>query len=113
LRHSASYLRYEFEIVTRTGSSNQFDLNALNAVASKQFANNSDFAVSEETVKKMSEVGSVEAFSLSHFHADSSVQDWDKKVVFDIYTIPICTFNASPLVDVSSRCHCTLMRLVS
>ena len=81
MRHSASYLRYEFEIVTRTGSSNQFDLNALNAVASKQFANNSDFAVSEETVKKMSEVGSVEAFSLSHFHADSSVQDWDKKVV--------------------------------
>eukprot|EP01035_Chromulina_nebulosa_P026119 gene26119-34152_t len=62
------------------GSSYQFDMKALHETASKQFANNSDFPVSEETVKKMSELGSVEAFSLSHFHSDATVQDWDKKV---------------------------------
>lgn len=62
------------------GPSNEFDMKALHETASKQFANNSDFAVSEETVKKMSEIGSVEAFSLSHFHSDAAVQDWDKKV---------------------------------
>lgn len=56
-------------------------MKALHETASKQFANNSDFAVSEETVKKMSELGSVEAFSLSNFHSNATVQDWDKKVI--------------------------------
>ena len=55
-------------------------MKVLQETASKQFANDSGLIVKEETVKKMSELGSVEAFPLSHFHSDSSIQDWDRKV---------------------------------
>jgi len=62
------------------GSSSDFNMKLLQETASKQFASNSSAIVSEDTVQKLGEMGSVEAFTLSQFHFDSTVKDWNKKV---------------------------------
>lgn len=64
------------------GSKSDFNMKLLQETASKQFASNSTAIVSEDTVQKLGELGSVEAFTLSQFHSDSTIKDWNKKVSF-------------------------------
>jgi hypothetical protein len=73
-------LHIEFNFRFFVGSSSDFNMKLLQETASKQFASNSSAIVSEDTVQKLGEMGSVEAFTLSQFHFDSTVKDWNKKV---------------------------------